>query len=228
MELIISFITITALETILAIDNLLFIYLVTGRLAIEQQRKAQLIAISLAAIMRIISLLLISVIMTLTLPLFTIFGNEISTKDLILISGGLFLLIKAIHEVYALYHPKKLATQVARNMAAAIIQIIFIDAVFSIDSVITAIGLTDNTYIIAGSIICSCFIMLTASKYLVKFSNSLHLKLMALLSLIFISFILMSAGVDIIIDKSYLLVALGFSVLIYLLHKTLSQKHLHK
>ena len=116
LELITSFLTITALETILAIDNLLFIYLVTAKLPTHQQRKAQITAISLAAVMRIVSLLFISLIMQWTIPLFSIFGTGISIKDMILIIGGLFLLCKALHEIYLLYRPKTISTQAAKNM----------------------------------------------------------------------------------------------------------------
>ncbi|WP_018300922.1 TerC family protein [Fangia hongkongensis] len=219
MELIISFITITALETVLAIDNLLFIYLVTSKLPKHQQRKAQVTAISLAAIMRIACLLAISFIMSLTAPLFNIFDNAISTRDLILIGGGLFLMVKAIYEIAALYKPKKAHLQVSYNIVSAIIQIVLIDAVFSIDSVITAIGLTDNTMIIVASILTSCVLMVIASKYLVKLTESVQLKLIALSSLVFIGVILIAQGVDIKIDKSYLLVALGFAAAIYILQK---------
>ncbi|MDA0910410.1 MAG: TerC family protein [Proteobacteria bacterium] len=224
LELITSFLTITALETILAIDNLLFIYLVTAKLPVHQQRKAQITAISLAAIMRIVSLLFISLIMQWTIPIFSIFGNGISIKDMILIIGGLFLLCKALHEIYLLYRPKTVATQVAKNMLSAIAQIILIDAVFSIDSVITAIGLSDNIFVIAASILASCAIMLLASRFLIKSTHSLQLKLIALTSLIFIGLILMAAGIDIVIDKSYLLVALGFSIIIFIFQTSLKRK----
>ena len=225
LELIISFLTITALETILAVDNLLFIYLVTARLPAHQQRKAQITAISLAALMRIVSLLFISFIMQWTAPLFSILGNAISIKDMILITGGLFLLFKALHEIYLLYRPKTASTQIATNMLGAILQIILIDAVFSIDSVITAIGLSDNVYIIAASILASCAIMLLASRFLIKLTHSIKLKLIALISLVFIGLILMAAGIDIVIDKSYLLVALGFSTVIFIFQSTLNKSN---
>ncbi|WP_119344538.1 TerC family protein [Facilibium subflavum] len=228
LELITSFITITALETILAIDNLLFIYLITSKLPKNQQRKAQIIAISLAAVMRIACLLLISVIMQMTLPLFYIAGNGISMKDMILIMGGLFLIFKAAHEVLLIYRPKSATQKIYHNIGIAVLQIVLIDAVFSIDSVITAIGLTENTWVIIASIISACILMLIASKYLIKLTNSLQLKLIALVSLIFIGGILAAAGIDIKIDKTYLLVAIAFAMIIYTLHKTITKHNARK
>ena len=213
-----SFFIITFLETILAIDNLLFIYIVTSKLPKSQQKKAQNIAISLAAIMRIACLFAIVWIMQLTKPLFYIFTMAISTKDLILIGGGLFLIAKASHEIYHLFNPKQeQQASAAKSMFSAIVQIIIIDSIFSIDSVITAVGLSDNVWIITAAIITSCALMLIAARFIQPLAKSVNVKFLALGCLVFIGIMITGSGVDIYIDKSYLFTAMGFAIAIQIM-----------
>ncbi|MFZ9035806.1 MAG: TerC family protein [Francisellaceae bacterium] len=223
-ELLLSFITITTLEIILAIDNVLFIFVVTSKLPAEKQRFTQITAISLAAFMRIVCLLGVSLIMQLNSSLFSLFDNDISIKDMILIAGGLFLIAKAIHEIILLYRPYHQKQTAGKGIITTIIQILLIDAVFSIDSIITAIALTDSLMVIITSIIVSCVIMLMASKWLIKISHSLQLKLIALTSLVFIGVMLAASGIDIKIDKGYLMTALGFAFVIFALQLTIKAR----
>ncbi|WP_158006927.1 TerC family protein [Piscirickettsia litoralis] len=216
-ELATLFLTITFLETILAIDNLLFIYVVTAKLPASQQTKAQRYGIVLAATMRILGLLGIATLMKLTASLFEFMSSQISIKDLILIFGGLFLIIKALHEVYLLFTAKHSSGKAATSMASAITQIVLIDAIFSLDSIITAVGLTDHVGVIIAAIVTSCVIMLVASRYLAPLAKSVNVKLLALCCLLFIGVMIAATGVDIIIDKAYLYFAIGFACLVEVL-----------
>lgn len=217
LELFSSFLLITALESILAIDNLLFIYIVTSKLPLNIQKKTQKIAIVLAAVMRILGLFAIGFLMQLTDKLFSVFDNEISIRDIILIGGGLFLILKALHEVYLLFFPNKEKTKTPTTWISAIIQIILIDLVFSLDSIITAIGLVDNLWVIVASILTSCAIMLVAAKYLAPLAKEVNFKLLALCCLLLIGVIIIASGIDIKIDKGYIYTAMGFACMVQVL-----------
>ncbi|MCF6777060.1 TerC family protein [Thiotrichales bacterium 19X7-9] len=225
LELVSGFLMITLLESILAIDNLLFIYIITAKLPESIQKKTQKIAIILAALMRIVGLFFIGYLMQLTDSLFNIFGNAISIRDLILIFGGAFLIIKALHEVYLLFFPNHdNKSHTAKTFLSAIVQIILIDMVFSLDSIITAIGLIDNLWVISLSILVSCGLMLVAAKYLAPLAKEVNFKLLALCFLLLIGVIIIASGVDISIDKGYIYSAFGFALLVQVL-QLLYKKH---
>ncbi|MCF6764196.1 TerC family protein [Thiotrichales bacterium 19S3-7] len=228
LELVSGFLMITLLESILAIDNLLFIYIVTAKLPQPIQKKAQILAIILAALMRIIGLFFIGYLMQLTDGLFRVFTHEISIRDLILIFGGAFLIIKALHEVYLLFFPENQNRQaIAKTLASAVLQIILIDVVFSLDSIITAIGLVDNLWVISLSIIVSCVLMLITAKYLAPLAKEVNFKLLALCFLLLIGVIIIASGIDITINKGYIYSAFGFALSVQVL-QLLYKKHLSR
>src|SRR5262245_46957889 len=159
----IGFITLTALEVVLGIDNIIFISILSGKLPQEQQSRGRRVGLFLAMIMRILLLLSLAWIMRLTAPLFSIWGNAFSGRDLILISGGLFLLAKSTHEIHEKLEGNEESTGKVRSaptFTSVIIQIMFLDIIFSLDSVITAVGMINHVGIMIAAIILAVIIMM--------------------------------------------------------------------
>jgi predicted tellurium resistance membrane protein TerC len=217
----IAFATLTLLEVVLGIDNIIFISILAGKLPPEQRDKARLIGLGLAMIMRIILLFLISLIVRLTEPLFEVLGREISGRDLILIGGGLFLLGKStfeIHENLEGEHGEKSA-RVPAKFGAVLIQIMLLDIVFSLDSVITAVGMVDQIAVMIAAVVVAIGFMLAFSGHIARFVEK-HptIKMLALSFLILIGVTLIAEGLGQHISKGYIYFAMAFSVLVELLN----------
>ncbi len=230
-----SLLTLTFLEIVLGIDNIIFISILSDKLDPKQQRKARNIGLSLAMIFRIGLLLTITWVMRLQDPLFTIpfIENEnepigISWKDLILIAGGLFLLFKSTLEIHhKLEKPKEESTtkKVYSSLNSVIIQIILIDAVFSFDSILTAIGMVDQVFIMIVAVIISIAIMMTFAGPISRFINkNPTLQMLALAFLIAIGIMLVAEGFHQKISKSYIYTMIAFSLVVEILNMRLRKR----
>ncbi len=223
----IALLTLTTLEVVLGIDNIIFISILTGKLPAHQQPKARTLGLALAMLTRILLLFSLTWVMKLTFPLFTTLGNEISGRDLILIIGGLFLLAKSTHEI----HSKLEGASTTQNTTATasfvgiIIQISIIDIVFSLDSVITAIGMTNQLLIMIIAVIVAVAIMMLSSSAISSFVEK-HptVKMLALSFLLLIGVTLIAEGLDQHISKGYIYFAMAFSVLVEMLNLRLQKK----
>jgi predicted tellurium resistance membrane protein TerC len=222
-EIWISLLTLTALEIVLGIDNIVFLSVLTSKLPLDQQTRGRRIGLGLALGMRIALLLTISWVIGLTAPLFTLFGMDFSGRDLILLGGGLFLLAKATTEIHesleggaAGHGPNTGGTASFRNV---IIQIVLIDAVFSLDSIITAVGLSNQIVVMIAAVVIAIGVMLLAAEPLSNFVQK-HptVKMLALSFLLLIGFSLVAEGLDFHVEKTYIYVAMGFSVFVEFLN----------
>ena len=222
-----GFITLVVLEVVLGIDNLVFIAILADKLPPEQRDKARVIGLSLALIMRLALLSVISWLMALTNPLFNIAGLDFSGRDLILLFGGLFLVYKAVSELHENMEGKPHAhTSNAAYAAfgAVVAQIVVLDAVFSLDAVITAVGMVDNIYVMMAAVVVAVAIMLIASKPLTKFVNAHPTVVVLCLSfLLMIGFSLIAEGLGFHIPKGYLYAAMGFAILIEVFNQVTSR-----
>jgi len=208
--------TLTALEIVLGIDNIIFISILVAKLPDSQRDRARKIGIMLAMLTRLALLFSISWVMGLTEPWFTIFGEDISGRDVILIGGGLFLLAKSTHEIHVSVEGATEvsgATKVASSFGTVLVQIAILDIVFSLDSVITAVGLVDHVSIMAIAIIIAVMVMLLASKAISDFVDE-HptIKILALSFLIIVGLTLILEGLDFHIPKGYIYFAMLFSL----------------
>ena len=222
-----GFITLVVLEVVLGIDNLVFIAILADKLPPEQRDKARIIGLSLALIMRLALLSVISWLMALTNPLFNVAGLDFSGRDLILLFGGLFLVYKAVSELHENMEGKPHAhTSNAAYAAfgAVVAQIVVLDAVFSLDAVITAVGMVDNIYVMMAAVVVAVGIMLMASKPLTKFVNAHPTVVVLCLSfLLMIGFSLIAEGLGFHIPKGYLYAAMGFAILIEVFNQVTSR-----
>ncbi len=214
----IGLLTLVVLEIILGIDNLIFIAILADKVPPHQRDRARVIGLSLALLMRLGLLASISWVMSLTAPLFTVFALEISWRDLILVLGGVFLLIKATIEIHDRLEavPHEHAESVAHaRFWPVVAQIVVLDAVFSIDSVITAIGMVDEIYVMMAAVVIAMIVMIVASKPLTTFVNA-HpaLVILCLGFLLMVGFVLVADGLGYHVPKGYLYAAIGFSVAI--------------
>lgn len=217
-EIIISLLTLVGLEVILGIDNVIFISILANKLPENQQKKARRYGLVLAMVLRLGLLGLVTLIMKLDNDLFTLFNQGISAKDLILILGGLFLLYKSSTEIYHKMEGEQ-GNQTknikAATFAQVILQILIMDMVFSIDSIITAIGMVKEVWIMYVAVIVSVLIMLVAAEPISNFVNK-HpaFKMLALSFLLLIGFALVSEGFGIEIPKGYIYFSMAFSLLV--------------
>ena len=172
-EIWLAFLTLTLLEVVLGVDNVIFISILASKLPKEEQERARVIGISLAAVTRILFLLSIAWILALKKPLFALLGQEVTGKDLVLIAGGLFLLYKSVKEIHEKLEgePGHAVRRVAPSFASVIAQVLLLDIVFSIDSVITAVGLTPYVPVMVAAILTSVAVMLLASRSIYAFVN---------------------------------------------------------
>ena len=211
----IAFITLTALEIVLGIDNIIFISILVGRLPRRVRQKARIVGLALAMFMRIALLLSLVWIMKLTAPLFAVFGNEISGRDLILIGGGVFLLLKSTLEIHNQLErtEQRRSRQAAAAFFSVIAQIAVIDIVFSFDSVITAVGLVDDVEVMIAAIVAAVLVMMVSARAIGQFVDD-HptIKMLALSFLILIGVALVAEGFALHIPKGYLYFAMAFSV----------------
>jgi predicted tellurium resistance membrane protein TerC len=217
----IGLLTLTALEIVLGIDNVIFISILSGRLPAETQRKARLWGLALAMIMRILLLLSLSWIMGLTRPLLTVSRFDISGRALILIGGGLFLLAKSTREIH--HKIEESGVEARRNGAATfagvLVQIVLLDIVFSLDSVITAVGMVDEISVMIVAVIVAVAVMMIFAGAISRFIDR-HptLKMLALSFLVLIAVNLIGEGLGFHIPKGYTYFAMGFSVLVEMLN----------
>ncbi len=229
--------TLAALEIVLGIDNIIFLSILVGRLPEQQRAFARRVGLSLAMIARLALLFSISWVMGLTEPWFTVMGNEISGRDVILIGGGLFLLVKSTQEIH---HALEGADDdpsapkvVANGLMMVLIQIMILDIVFSLDSVITAVGLVNDIEIMAIAIIAAVGVMMFAAKPIGDFVDA-HpsIKILALSFLILVGVMLIIEGFDQHVPKGYIYFAMAFSVVVEMINIRMRKKskpvHLHK
>ncbi len=234
----IAFATLTALELVLGIDNIIFISILVDKLPPEKRELARRIGLFMAMFMRIGLLLLLSVIVGLVAPLFTVFGQEISGRDLILILGGLFLIWKSTGEIHQSLEGEEEhgSSAVKATMAAIILQIMVIDLVFSLDSIITAVGMVDEVAIMIAAVIASVGLMMAFASGIGRFvSNHPSIKMLALTFLVVVGVVLMAEGMGHHIPKGYIYFAMAFSVIVEMLNirfrkrsKTVVQLHQQK
>ena len=221
--------TLAALEIVLGIDNIIFISILVGRLPEQQRAFARRVGLSLAMIARLGLLFSISWVMSLTEPLFAVFllGEEISGRDLILIGGGLFLLAKATHEIHNSLEGVEDTGRavVAASLGMTLVQIAVLDIVFSLDSVITAVGLVDHVSIMAIAIVAAVAVMMVAAEPIGIFVDR-HptIKILALAFLILVGVTLMVEGFDVHVPKGYIYFAMAFSVGVEMLNIRMRRK----
>ncbi len=207
--------TLTALEIVLGIDNIIFITILTGRLPEAQRGRGRTLGLGLAMLTRIGLLLSLSWVMGLVEPLFTLLGRNVSGRDLILLGGGLFLLWKSTHEIHANLEGGEgsVRTRQATSFAGVLVQIAFLDIIFSLDSVITAVGLARELVVMIAAIVVSVGVMLFAAAAIGEFvERHPTLKMLALSFLILVGFTLMGEAFGIHIPKGYIYFAMAFSV----------------
>ena len=210
----ISLITLTVLEIVLGIDNIIFISILAGKLAPAEEKKARLIGLMLAMVMRVILLTSIFWLTRLTNPLFQAFGRGFSWKDLVMIGGGAFLLSKSVREIHTSLeeedHVKSTAVRAA--LTAVVAQIVVVDIIFSLDSVITAVGLAQHIGVMIVAVVLAMIVMLAASGAISRFVNR-HptIKMLALSFLILVGVVLIADGFHHHIEKGYIYFAMAFS-----------------
>lgn len=223
----IALLTLTVLEIVLGIDNIVFISILAGKLPKEQQQKARRLGLGLALITRVLLLLSLSWIMSLTAPIFTILSQEISGRDTILLVGGLFLIYKATTEIHEKLEGEGHITEIKGkvNFNSVIIQILLLDVVFSLDSVITAVGMASQIGVMIAAVVIAIIIMLFAAESISKFVNN-HptVKMLALAFLVLIGVTLLAEGLDQHISKGYIYFAMAFSILVEMLNLRMNKK----
>jgi predicted tellurium resistance membrane protein TerC len=223
----IAFLTLTALELVLGIDNIIFISILVDKLPPVQRERARRIGLFLAMFMRVGLLLVLSWIVGLTAPLLTILGEPISGRDLILIAGGLFLVWKSTKEIHQLTEGEEghAAGAVKNAFAAVILQIIVIDMVFSLDSIITAVGMVDNVSVMIAAVVASVGLMMLFARSIGEFvSAHPSIKMLALSFLLVVGVMLMAEGFDHKVPKGYIYFAMAFSVAVEMLNIRMRKK----
>ncbi|HZU88549.1 MAG TPA: TerC family protein [Stellaceae bacterium] len=223
-----SLVTLTALEIVLGIDNLVFIAILAGRLPPERQGRARQAGLALALITRLALLVSIVWIIGLTRPLFEMFGHAVSWRDIILVAGGLFLLYKGTREIHHRLEgdaPHEAESRAKASFAGVVIQIMLLDVVFSLDSVITAIGMANELWVMATAIVIAVAIMLAASGPLSAFVDR-HptVKMLALSFLLLIGMTLVADGAGFHVPKGYIYAAIGFSVGVEILNQLAARR----
>jgi predicted tellurium resistance membrane protein TerC len=231
----IALLTLTVLEVVLGIDNIIFISILAGRLRPEQRERARRLGLSLAMFIRIALLLSITWVMGLTTPLFTITSQDISGRDLILIVGGLFLLAKSTHEIHDKLEGEEGhgSARAAASFAGVIAQILLLDIVFSLDSVITAVGMADDVSVMIIAVVIAVGIMLVSARPISNFvERHPTVKMLALSFLLLIGVSLIAEGFEQHIPKGYIYFAMAFSVFVEMINIRVRAKgkpvHLHQ
>ncbi len=211
-----AFATLTMLELVLGIDNIIFISILVDKLPKEQQERARKIGLFMAMFMRVGLLLVLAWIVGLVKPLFSIFSHEVSGRDLILILGGLFLIYKStteIHESFEGDAENSNASPVKATFASVILQIMVIDIVFSLDSIITAVGMVDDVRVMIAAVVASVGLMMVFAGAIGRFvSDHPSIKMLALSFLIVVGVVLIAEGVDHHVPKGYIYFAMAFSL----------------
>lgn len=223
----IAFATLTVLELVLGIDNVIFISILSGKLPAEQQSKARFIGLTLALVMRVILLFSLSWVIGLTAPLFAVFNQEVSGRDLVLLIGGLFLIAKSTHEIHGSLEGEEGSElkRVYSSFASVIVQITLLDIVFSLDSVITAVGMVNNLWIMIAAVVISIIAMMLFAGSIGSFvQRHPTIKMLALAFLLLIGVTLIAEGLHQHIPKGYIYFAMAFSVLVEFLNMRLRKK----
>ncbi|MBX3583530.1 MAG: TerC family protein [Rhizobiaceae bacterium] len=216
----VALLTLVVLEIVLGIDNLIFISILSNKLPEHQRVRARRLGIGAALIMRLLLLATISFIVQLTTPVFTLFGHAFSWRDMILIAGGLFLVWKATKEIHHTVDPTDhkedmVGATLQLSLGGAIFQILLLDLVFSIDSIITAVGMTDEIAIMYIAVICAVTVMLLAATPLANFiAKNPTIVMLALGFLLMIGMTLIADGMGFHVPKGYIYAAMGFSALV--------------
>ncbi|MCH8316859.1 MAG: TerC family protein [Planctomycetes bacterium] len=224
----IALLTLTALEIVLGIDNIVFLTIVVGKLPDEQRAKARQIGLVLAMVMRILLLLAIGWVMGLTKELFSVLEHGVTGKDLIMLVGGLFLIGKATHEIHEKIEGAQVEAIKAKavpTFRAAIVQVVLLDIVFSLDSVITAVGMAKEIVVMVIAVVAAVGVMLLFAKSISNFVEQ-HptLKVLALAFLLLIGVMLVAEGCGKEIEKGYIYFALGFSLAVEMLNIRVHRK----
>jgi predicted tellurium resistance membrane protein TerC len=222
----IAFLTLTTLEIVLGIDNIVFISILSGKLPPEQQGRARTLGLALAMGTRILLLLALAWVIGLTAPLFAVLGHEISGRDLILILGGLFLVFKSTREIHhKLEGEDRTELHAPPSFRSVIFQILLLDIVFSLDSVITAVGMVDEVGVMIAAVVVAVGVMLVSAGPIARFvERHPTVKMLALSFLLLIGVTLMAEGFGQHISKGYIYFAMGFSIFVEMLNLRL-QKH---
>jgi predicted tellurium resistance membrane protein TerC len=234
-ELLIALVTLTFLEIVLGVDNVIFISILSAKLRKEEQKRARRVGLIAAMLMRLVLLLSITWIARLTTPLFGIMGQEFSGRDLILIGGGLFLLAKATYEIHDKLEGEDghASGKVAASFASVIGQVMLLDIVFSLDSVITTVGMANDLRVMVTAVVASVLVMLVAAEPISAFVEK-HptIKILALSFLLLIGLSLVADGFGQHISKGYIYFAMGFSVFVEMINIRVRKKsrpvHLHQ
>jgi predicted tellurium resistance membrane protein TerC len=227
----VAFATLTALELVLGIDNIIFIAILVERLPPREAARARRIGLALALILRIVMLALLSWMAGLTAALFTLFGNEISGRDIVLIGGGLFLLWKSTREIHASVQGEagERAPQARASFAGVITQVALIDVVFSLDSIITAIGMVDELAIMVAAVVTAVALMMVFSGPVARFiAENPTLKMLALAFLVVVGVVLIADGFDYHVPKGYVYFAMAFAFGVEMLNmraRRLARRH---
>ncbi len=228
-EILISLFALTLLEIVLGIDNIIFISILSGKLPKEDQKKSRQMGLFVGMFIRILMLLGINWVQQQEKTLFTILGSNISGKDLLLLSGGLFLLYQSVHEIHLKMkgHKEEIKERTnAKGFTAVMIQMAVINVVFSLDSVITAIGMADQVWIMIVAVVISMIVMLIAADPIANFVNdNPSIKILALSFLVLIGVSLLGEGLDQHIDKGYIYFAMAFAFTIEIINLRLDKQH---
>ena len=226
----IAFATLTALELVLGIDNVIFISILVDKLPPEKRELARRIGLFMAMFMRIGLLLILSVIVGLVEPLFNVMDQGFSGRDLILILGGLFLLWKSTHEIHGSIEgdEETVASSKAHTMGSVIVQIMLIDLVFSLDSIITAVGMVDEVGIMIAAVVVSVGLMMVFASAIGRFVSA-HptIKMLALAFLVLVGVVLIAEGFGHHVPKGYIYFAMAFSVAVEMLNLKMRKKRQH-
>jgi len=226
-EIWIALLTLTALEIVLGIDNIIFISILAGKLPTDQQARARTLGLGAAMLSRIVLLFSLAWVMRLTRPLFTVLGQEISGRDVILIVGGLFLLAKSTHEIHSKVEgeDETVKGRAVSSFAGVIAQIFVLDVVFSLDSVITAIGMADEVAVMVAAVVVAVLFMMAFAGMVGDFVHR-HptVKMLALSFLLMIGLSLVAEGFDQHIPKGYIYFAMAFSVFVEMLNLRIRQR----
>ncbi|MGH7446722.1 MAG: TerC family protein [Longimicrobiales bacterium] len=217
----VAFATLTVLEIVLGIDNIVFISILAAKLPAEQQPRARFLGLGLAMVTRILLLLVLSWVIRLTAPLFEVFAHEISGRDLILIVGGLFLVAKSTYEIHDKLEGEQgeKSKRVPPTFTAVIVQILLLDIVFSLDSVITAVGMVDEVAVMIAAVVVAVIFMMAFAGPISRFvERRPTVKMLALSFLLLIGVTLIAEGFEQHISKGYIYFAMAFSVMVEMLN----------
>ena len=226
-DIVMSFLTLSLLEIVLGIDNLIFIALVADGLPKEFRTKARIFGLALALVIRVVMLFSLSWIMQLTEPLFSVRDHAFSWRDILLIGGGLFLIYKATQEMHADIGgvEEKKAMVCKKTLRGAIIQIVLIDLVFSFDSIITAVGMTNNLSVMIAAVVVAMVVMLFASGHISRFLNEFPtFKMLAIAFILMIGVVLLAQGMGVKVPKEYIYFAFAFSIFVETMNTLASRR----